>query len=334
MVEWLGRRPRPARLGRRARFAVLVTALAACAAGALLVGSAAFGQAEDKVCTSVGCAQLGYEGQITTLWVQNTALPGGSNITGESLSISGTQVIGVSGTTLCQASSNVLDCNATITPGSIFTASPVVQTSPPVGTSATVTLVVAGATYTIDLQVQATSLAGNGSSPPPPPPPSCEPTLHVAKTLHVRHVLRDAQDFLKHRPGPDGGTYLTWPAPRSEASFYYQIEVTNTSNCEARGVSISDDLPLNFRCTYLRINVGDRERNRECPSRKVLVQVGTLGPGESARIIVDGKWTTVGEGKVFFNTAYAEAKSPPLEAKSEPPLAVKVLTERQFEKAE
>jgi uncharacterized repeat protein (TIGR01451 family) len=346
MVEWFGRRHASARLGRQVRFAVLAAALAGSAATALLVGPAALGRAEDKVCDAVGCAQLGYEGQITTLWIQNTASSGGPNITGESLSISGTPIIGVSGTTLCQAGSNILNCGASIMPGDIFTASPIVQTSPPVGTSATVTLVVGGVPNTIDLQVQSTSLAGNGSSPPPPPPPvappppppppRCAPRLYVEKTLHV-HVTYvhggGPQNYLRHTPGPEGGTYVTWPAHPQEATFIYEIKVTNKGNCEARGVSISDDLPLNFRCSRLTTTVDHKEKASECSAGELLVEhIGTLAPGESAVVAVRGDWTTFEEGKVFFNIAYAKAKSPPLEAKSEPPVAVKVVSEKQFEK--
>ena len=143
-----------AKLGRHARSVLLLTALAVCAVASLLASQAGFGQVFDTVCDQVACAQLGYEGQMTTLWVRNMAGPRGPNITGETLSITGSTITGVSGTNACQPMSGNLDCNVTIAPGATFTASPIAPSGQPaLGTPATATLVVNGVQHTFALQV-------------------------------------------------------------------------------------------------------------------------------------------------------------------------------------
>jgi hypothetical protein len=143
-----------AKLGRQARSVVLLTALAVCAVASLLASQAGFGQVSDTVCDQTACAQLGYERQMATLWVQNTAASGGANVTGETLSITGATITGVSGTNACQPMAGNLDCNATIAPGASFTASTIVTDGQPaLGTPATATLVVNGVQHTFALQV-------------------------------------------------------------------------------------------------------------------------------------------------------------------------------------
>lgn len=150
---------------------MLLVALAACGAAGLLVGSVALGRTNSKVCDPVLCAQWGINGFASRLWIKNDAAPGGATITGEVFSDAvGTTFTGVAGTTACQESSTRVTCDASIAPGATFLGDLLAQGgNPSVGTTGTVTAVVGGGVHSLNVSLDATSIASTGPTPTPPP---------------------------------------------------------------------------------------------------------------------------------------------------------------------
>ena len=283
--------------------------------------------------------QWGINGFATRLWIENTASTGGSNVTGETFSDAiGTVFGGVAGTTACQAASTQVACTASIPPGETFFVDMLSPNgNPPVGTTGTATLIVNGAPVQVTVMLQTSTItSSSGTTETTPPPPRCEAKLHITKKIEVQFlgIDRKENDFLKHEPGPNGGTYVTHelPTEKPPVVLSYTITVTNTSECEAKDVSITDAMPLNFHCGHVFVH----GRNSGCTGhipQELIENIGNLAPGQTADATIYGRFifNAIDEGKAFKNTAHANAKNA-LGTNSKPPVAVKVVSEEQFKK--
>jgi hypothetical protein len=292
-------------MGQRARVVLLVVALVSCGLAGLMVGSVAFGRANDQVCTSYVCADWGINGFASTLLIKNPAAPGGATITGETFSgPAGTVFTGVAGTTDCQAQGSQVQCAASILPGATFRGDILTQGgNPPVDTTASLVVVV-GATQEppISMRLQPTSPVNSTTTST-----ECQAELGVVKSLEASHP-RYAHDLKKlKKDWYVTGWHLVY-------TLRYRVVVTNLSDCDATNVVVDDKLPKRFDCA--KVFVPSPRKTVKCFGGRVsTVGIGDLPAHESRDVYFYG--TYLDPTAKQTNQADAEAANAPKKESNE-----------------
>lgn len=326
----------------------MLATLAAGLAVGLSFGPTAYA---GTVCRTTGdvsfCAQWGVMGYATRLQVKNT---GSQTISSFTLALpSGVTVTGAAGNTGCHAAqpaANDVTCSTPTPPGQQQFVDILSNPTPAVGSSGTLTLSDSGGTpqpsqtVTLDssavcglaAQTGAAACTTNTTSTTSTTSSACEPKLEVFK-----EVFDNAHEQLK-KIATD--TYATLINPHALDpkfpfhSFAYEITVTNTSDCEARDVTVLDTLPASYRCgaghwnTYAHgVSIGS-EKVESCKGLHAHVKqpVGNVGPHQHVSVTLYGGFDRLGE---TTNRAAATAKNAAKAESNE--VEVRVISHKQFE---
>jgi hypothetical protein len=345
----------------RIRFGWLLVALIAGMGLALVVGgSPALG---DQVCTTTGdvslCVDWTYFSNETGLAVSNTASSGGQTISSFTFQVPGAGFDGTKGDASCMADSSAssVSCSNPTTPGSTQSVAMLAQNPPAIGASGTLTVTDSTGhsqpPITVTLQPPPCFNPAKGCHPPTttttttstatsttttvtPPPTECTAALDISKSLTTvriddKYLLYHSQNlhetFVSNavtNQKVDGGKF--------RGGMYYEIEVTNTSDCTAIELVIDDFLPVAFHCGGAEIfgrpkYPGAPKGSVRCAGdgASILKHVATLPPHRTVWVFAFGGFVHKGTNSNLARAFAANAR-----ATKSHTVHVDVVTARRF----